>query len=94
VLSLNGPAEGRVIRMTVASDRRGFLPVGKTRTHGNGAYSFQMKAPKRLGDYYFQARAVSHDVPCAGETPGAPAGCTSATVSGMTSTSVHITVTS
>jgi hypothetical protein len=94
VLSLNGPAERRAIRVTVASDRRGFLPVGETRTGGNGAFSFETKAPKRLGDLYFQARAPSHDVPCTGETPGAPAGCTSATVSGMTSTSVHITVTS
>jgi hypothetical protein len=92
VLSLNGPAARRKIQISVATDRRGYLPVGSTRTGANGDFSYRTKAPAREGLLFFQARALSHEVPCTAKSPDAPAGCTSATVSGMTSAPVRVTV--
>ena len=92
VFSLNGPASGRRVRISLATDRRGFQPVGSARTNANGGFTFRMKAPEKPGLLFFHARALSHDVPCRAPSAEAPAGCTSATVSGMTSASTRIAV--
>ncbi len=93
-LSLNGPVAGAPVQVLVASDRRGFRPAGKVKTGANGSFTFRMKAPSRPGLVFFQARATSQPVPCAAApSADAPAGCTSATVSGISSASIRITLT-
>jgi hypothetical protein len=61
--------------------------VGRARTRANGSYSFTLAAPHRPGVMYVAARAASVERSCA------PAdGCTTTTLSGVSSTPLRLTV--
>ena len=92
VLSLNGPSGRRKVRITYVSglDNPQYAGIGKTAA--NGRWTAKVKTPPRTGFYYYTARALSNSVPCQSPSPEAPAGCTSSTLSGISSPPLKITV--
>jgi hypothetical protein len=78
---LAGPARGRL------------EVVGRARTGSNGSYTFTMRAPERPGTLYVAARALSVERGCRGAS-SAPAGCTTTTVSGVSSQPLRLSVVS
>jgi hypothetical protein len=92
VLSLNGPSGGRRVRLTYVSGRANPQYAGIGRTLKSGRYTANVKVPEKPGTYYFTARTLSKGVPCQKASAGAPAGCTSSTLSGISSAPLKIVV--
>lgn len=80
VLSFDNASGGRGIRITAAG-----VVLGRARTSASGSYAVRARAPKRGGTLALQARLPSRRARCGGRTVDAPAGCTSATLAGVTS---------
>jgi hypothetical protein len=93
-LSLNGFQPGRRIRIVSGRTSSSLRVIGRTRTGTLGVYQFRTRAPSRPGAVLFQARAPSREAKggCRGKQPDAPAGCTSATLGGVSSNIVRIRV--
>ncbi len=92
VLSLNGPSGRRKVRITYVSGRSNPQYAGIGKTAPSGRYTATIKAPPKAGTYYYSARALSKNVPCQSPSSEAPAGCTSSTLSGISSAPLKITV--
>jgi hypothetical protein len=92
-LSLNGPSGNHSIQVSFAAGPGDDQYVGTTTTKGAaGSYSISIKAPAKAGLYFYTARAPSKGIPCKPASAEAPAGCTSATLAGITSPYVKVTV--
>jgi hypothetical protein len=92
VLSLNGPSGRRKIRITYVAGLSNPQYAGIAKTAANGRYTAKVKTPPKAGFYYYSARALSKSVPCQSPSAEAPAGCTSSTLSGISSPPLKITV--
>jgi hypothetical protein len=92
VLSLNGPSGGRRVRITYVSGLSNPQYAGIGRTLKNGKYTAKVTLPPKAGTYYYSARTLSKGVPCQKASSEAPAGCTSATMSGISSAALKIVV--
>ena len=85
VLSLGDAAGGRFVRITA-----GGTVLGRARTADSGAYAVRVRMPKRGSTIVLQARVSSRTGACGGRSVDAPAGCTSATLGGVTSNVLRI----
>ncbi|MFN2469576.1 MAG: hypothetical protein ABR583_01005 [Gaiellaceae bacterium] len=85
------PQQRRKVRILAGPAPDQLELVGRARTRANGSYTFTLQAPRRAGTLYVAARALSVEQACKGESD-APAGCTTATVSGITSHPLRIAV--
>lgn len=92
VLSLNGPSGRRKVRVTYVSGRSSAFYAGIGKTAASGRYTATLKVPAKAGTYHYTARALSKSVPCQSPSSEAPAGCTSSTLSGISSAPLKITV--
>jgi hypothetical protein len=90
-LSLNGKPGVRKVRVSLISDPSGIQTIATIKTRADGRFSFRMAVPTTAGRYYYQARALSKPVKCKA-TGDAPAGCTSATLSGISSAPFKVVV--
>jgi hypothetical protein len=93
-LSLKGFQAGRRVRILSGRTPSSLVVIARVRTGKLGVYQFRTRAPGRRGAVLFQARTPSHAAKggCRGPRPDAPAGCTSATIGGVSSNVVSITV--
>jgi hypothetical protein len=85
VLSFGHLSHGRNVRIS------GRSAVVRTRTGTSGAYRARLAATAR-GTLVLQARVRSRRLGCGGRTVDAPAGCTSATLAGVTSNALRVRV--
>ena len=85
------PQAGRIVRILAGPRRTKLEIVGRARTARNGGYTFSMRAPRRPGPLYVSARALSVERACQGHSE-APAGCTTTTVSGISSHLLRLAV--
>jgi hypothetical protein len=85
VLSFGDAARGRYVRISA-----GGRTLARARTADSGAYSVRIRMPRGTNRIVLQARVSSRRAPCGGRTVDAPAGCTSATVSGVSSNVLRI----
>jgi hypothetical protein len=92
VLSLNGPSGRRQVRLSYVSGRSNAQYAGMGKTAPSGRYTTKIKVPAQDGIYYYTARALSKNVPCQSPSSEAPAGCTSSTLSGISSAPLKIVV--
>jgi hypothetical protein len=78
---------GRQVRILAGAALDQLEVVGRARTRANGSYFFTLAAPHRPGAMYVAARAASVERRCA------PAdGCTTTTLSGVSSAPLRLTV--
>jgi hypothetical protein len=92
VLSLNGPSGRRKVQLTYVSGRSNAQYAGIGKTAASGRYTTKIKVPPKDGIYYYVARALSKSIPCQSPSSEAPAGCTSSTLSGISSAPLKIVV--
>jgi hypothetical protein len=85
LLSFGHLSHGRNVRIPARS------VLVRARTGRSGAYRAQVKAPAR-GALVLQARVRSRRLGCGGRTIDAPAGCTSATLAGVSSNVLRVRV--
>ena len=81
----------RKVRILAGPAPDSLVLAGRVRTRANGSYTFTLRAPQRAGTLYVAARALSVERPCEGAS-AAPAGCTTSTVSGISSDPLRLAI--
>jgi hypothetical protein len=84
-LALGDQAAGKRVRLLSGTSVEALRVRARTRVGRLGTFRLRVRAPAERGTLVLQARAPSRQVPCRGLSADAPAGCTSATIAGVSS---------
>ncbi len=84
-LALGDQTAGRRVRLLGGSSVEALRVLARTRVGPLGTFRLRLKAPGRRGVLFLQARAPSRPISCRRRSADAPAGCTSATLAGVSS---------